>query len=123
MTKYATLSTDDFIAVADSIKDRQDYMAWVAQWKAIYKALIVQIRSAKANRKPFLYAYRGRGETNRIVTQPKRTQIGPNPTYSPDAAAARRYLREEADMLMQVRAATKAMGIARKLAERENEAA
>jgi hypothetical protein len=54
--------------------------------------------------------------SNNIVTSPRRTQIGPNPTYSPDAAATRRYLREEADMMIQARAAAKAMGIARKKA-------
>lgn len=116
MTKFEELSLDDFMNFQTLITTRETYLEWVQAWKINYYMLTRDIRAAKLNRKPFLYEYRAPGMSNNIVTAPRRTQIGPNPNYKPNAAAVHRNLREDADMMMQARAGAKAMGIARKKA-------
>jgi hypothetical protein len=120
MTNYGLFSTDDFINVSELVKTRADYLAWVQEWRVRYAALAHEIRTLKAARSPFTYAYRGRDESNEL---PKRTKIGENVSYDPSANNVRMFRREEADMLMQARSQAKAMGIARMMAEREAETA
>lgn len=117
MTKEHDLNS--LIDLMTTIDGRQSYLDWVAQWKAEYARLIVAIRETKAARKPYLYAYRAKGDTE----AQKRTRIGDNPTYSTGAAWHRDVLREQAETMLGLRSSTKAMGIARKMAERENAAA
>lgn len=119
MTKKFELDLNQIIDEMSDIKSRQDYLDWVVRWKAEYAALTVAIRATKLARKPYLYTYRDKGDTESKT----RVWINDNPTFDLGAAWHREVLRDQATTMLAARQSAKAMGIARKMAERENAAA
>lgn len=82
---------------------RTEYLNWVQNWKAEYKALSEEIRTAKANRKTKLWSYREAGDEY----SPKRTAIGDNPNYSATASSVVFYGKERATEMLALRAEAK----------------
>ena len=80
-------------------KTKEEYLAWVKEWRAEYKALSAEIRELKSNRKEYIWLRRPKG----ITTVQSRTKVGPNPNYSSDANWRVSMKRETAAQLMELR--------------------
>ena len=63
------------------VNDREKYLAWRKQWKAMYKELSEDIRTVKGMRKKNKYQYRD--PSDRLVK--RRVVVGDNPYHQPES--------------------------------------
>jgi len=71
-------------------KDRESYLAWVKEWKALYRELTLFIRKLRTTRKQYIWK---RTEANGytdpsgkfIRMNKKYEQVGPNPNHDSSA--------------------------------------
>ena len=82
---------------------RNDYLAWVANWKSAYKTLSNEIRELKSQRKMNRYEYRDPKDT----AVQRRTVIGDNPNYNSSATYKLMILKEQARHMMWLREESK----------------
>lgn len=64
-----------------NFKTREEYLAWRQEWKEKYAHISEGIRNARRARKKYTWQYRAKGDT----TSKRRTKIGTNPYYDPNA--------------------------------------
>ena len=83
---------------------RDEYFAWIADWKSEYKTLSQKIRTLKAQRKPYRYEYRDPKDN----TSQRRVKIGDNPNYQPGGEYTLMMLSYEAHQMMILREQAKA---------------
>lgn len=119
--KYKATDMAEFLKQGPEAESKEEYLAWVAEWKSKYRELSRDIRELKKTRKEYVYKYREKGDD----TSKRRTIVGDNPLYDGgwDALYLKSNLRDIANWMLQTRAEAKIAAGKRMEAARQKEAA
>jgi len=85
----------------ENIETRTGYLVWRQMWREAYKQISQEIRDLRACRKRYSWAY------SNEIGKKRKTQIGDNPNYDPDASFRVEQLSAQANRLMQMRTRSK----------------